>query len=184
MTNFSIGQQEQAKRAYSLAELCAHEHSEFIRCAYLTVLGRLPDADGMEFYRRRLVDGVSKLTILNQLRRSAEARRHDPGIAGFDRALRRHRQGNIPFIGRFIRLFTQVEADDERARRERARTRQLDRMEARLLAIHIDCIDRIESLRLRGNHVSADGRQPAFGLMPAGNRSALPWEANGHGKAI
>lgn len=184
MTNFSIGLPEHAKRAYSLAELCAHEHSEFIRSAYLTVLGRLPDADGMEFYRRRLVDGVSKLTILNQLRRSAEGARHDPGIAGFDRALRRHRQGNIPFVGRFIRLFTRVEADDERARGERARTRQLDRMEARLLAIHIDCIDRIESLRLQGNHASADGRQPTFGLMPAGHRSALPWESNGHGKAV
>lgn len=174
MISFSIGEPAQVNRAFSLAELCAHEHSDFIRCAYLTVLGRLPDPDGLEFYRRKLVEGMSKLTILDQLRRSAEAANHDPGIAGFDRALRRHRRGNLPLIGPVVRLFTRGEAENRRARHERALVRQLDRVEARLLAIHIDCIDRIEAIASPRTASSAP-KVPVYGLVPAGTRRTVRW---------
>lgn len=182
MTTFSIGMPKEASRAYSLTELCAHEHTEFVRCAYLTVLGRQPDLDGMEFYLRQLDEGVSKLTILRQLRRSLEAANHDPGIAGFDRSLRRHHRGNLPLVGRAFRLFNRVEIDDAAAREHRAILRRIGRIEARLLAMHIDCIDRIEELRTSGGDIIAN-RRPTFGLSPAGQRGALPWTVNGAGKS-
>jgi hypothetical protein len=158
--------------ASSLHELCSHEGRDFIRSAYLTVLGRLPDADGFEFYRSRLNQGVSKLTILHQLRASEEARRHDPGIAGFDRALKRHRHGNIPLIGWTYRMLTKGESESPAARERRALLRRIEGVEARLLAIHADLAERLEE------KVFPRGPRRNFGIMPAGQHSAQPWAAS------
>lgn len=93
-------------RADSLAELCALSDVDFVRCAFVTILGRQPDAEGEAYYTARLRAGVDKLTILGQLRFSKEGPLHDPGLAGLDRALKRHRRANMPFIGWFIRTVT------------------------------------------------------------------------------
>jgi hypothetical protein len=86
-------------RAASLAELLEWHDAQFVRCAYVTVLGRQPDPDGEDFYTRRIREGASKLQVLWQLRTSKEAARHDPGIAGFDRTLRQFRLARLPLIG-------------------------------------------------------------------------------------
>jgi FkbM family methyltransferase len=86
-------------RANSLRELIAWEDIDFVRCAYVTVLGRQPDPAGERYYVDRLRGGEAKLQILFQLRSSPEARRHDPGIAGFDRSLRRFRRARLPVLG-------------------------------------------------------------------------------------
>ena len=78
-------------RANSLDELLAWNDLDFIRCAYVTLLGRQPDHQGESYYAERLRRGHSKMDVLWQLRQSTEARSHDPGIAGLDRALRRSR---------------------------------------------------------------------------------------------
>ncbi len=78
-------------RANSLPELLAWEDLDFIRCAYVTILGRQPDPIGEVHYAVRMRAGRSKQDILWQLRKSSEGRRHDPGIAGLDRALKRAR---------------------------------------------------------------------------------------------
>lgn len=89
-------------RASSLPELLSWNDVDFVRCAYVTVLGRRPDHSGEAYYTDRLRSGVSKLQILWQLRRSREAKNHDPGIAGFDRTLRQYRRAGVPVIGRLI----------------------------------------------------------------------------------
>jgi len=68
-------------RADSLVELLDWHDVDFVRCAYVTILGRQPDPDGESHYTRQLRQGRSKLEILWHLRRSKEGRRHDPGIA-------------------------------------------------------------------------------------------------------
>lgn len=78
-------------RANSLAELLAWDDLDFIRCAYVTILGRQPDPVGEAHYAIRLRAGRSKQEILWQLRKSSEGRQHDPGIAGLDRTLKRAR---------------------------------------------------------------------------------------------
>lgn len=83
-------------RANSLEELLRWRDVDFVRCAYVTVLGRQPDDSGERFYTDRLRSGYSKLDVLWELRRSQEGASHDPGIAGFDRALRRARARNWP----------------------------------------------------------------------------------------
>lgn len=83
-------------RANSLEELLSWHDVDFVRCAYVTVLGRQPDDLGERYYADRIRSGYSKLDILWQLRRSSEAANHDPGIAGLDRALRRARVRSWP----------------------------------------------------------------------------------------
>jgi len=75
-------------RANSLPELLSWHDMNFVRCAFVTVLGRQPDPDGEAYYTDRIRRGHSKMEVLWQLRRSPEGPRHDPGIAGFDRALK------------------------------------------------------------------------------------------------
>lgn len=106
-------------RAESLPELCSWRDVDFIRCAYVTILGRQPDQSGEFFYLGRLRSGISKLTIISQLRRSAEGRSHDPGIGGLDKALRRHRLARLPLLGACFRLLTGRAGDSYRERQIR-----------------------------------------------------------------
>jgi FkbM family methyltransferase len=106
-------------RADSLAELCAWHDLNFVRCAFVTILGRQPDMNGEKHYVDRLRAGVSKLSIIRDLRQSKEAKRHDPGIAGLDRALRLHTRRNLPVIGKVIGLFSSGEGDGKLERKLR-----------------------------------------------------------------
>jgi FkbM family methyltransferase len=115
-------------RANSLAELFAWDDVAFVRCAFVTVLGRQPDTEGEAYYTDRIRRGHSKMEILWQLRTSAEAARHDPGIAGFDRALRKSRweRGRMGWL---IRFFTRGEGDSAALRRHRMLINELGRNE-------------------------------------------------------
>ena len=112
-------------RANSLTELLSWEDRNFVCCAFVTVLGRRPDLEGERYYLDRLRDGRSKLEILWQLRRSAEGQRHDPGIAGFDRALKRAAWSRKRLIGAPIRAVIGGEGDDRIERMRRALRNEL-----------------------------------------------------------
>lgn len=93
-------------RANSLTELLSFDDLDFVRCAYVTVLGRQPDLLGEGHYVQQIRLGVSKYHVLRQLRQSSEAKQHDPGIAGLDRALKRAAWQRRPLLGalsRFLR---------------------------------------------------------------------------------
>jgi hypothetical protein len=108
--------------------LFAWDDVAFVRCAFVTVLGRQPDTEGEAYYTDRIRRGHSKMEILWQLRTSAEAARHDPGIAGFDRALRKSRweRGRMGWL---IRFFTRGEGDSAALRRHRMLINELGRNE-------------------------------------------------------
>ena len=110
-------------RAYSLGELLSWDDLDFVRCAFATVLGRPADLDGESYYTNLLREGHSKRDILWKLRRSAEGRRGDPAITGFDRALRR------AFWQRKLRwlfaLSDRAERDSPRDRRHRAKLNEM-----------------------------------------------------------
>jgi hypothetical protein len=105
-------------RADSLIELLSWQDVDFVRCAYVTVLGRQPDPEGEAYYTHRIRQGYSKLQVLWQLRHSSEAGRHDPGIAGFDRALKKSRWER-GWLGLLVRPFTGGESDSPVWRRHR-----------------------------------------------------------------
>ena len=93
-------------RATSLAELLSLHDADFVRSVYVTILGRSADPEGEAYYLERLRSGRSQMHIISQFRSSREARDHDPGIAGLDRALRRASWERRPIIGAFSRLLT------------------------------------------------------------------------------
>lgn len=98
-------------RADSLRELLSWNDIDFVRCAYVTILGRQPDVDGEIYYTDRIRSGHSKMGVLWQLRRSPEGGDHDPGIAGLDKMLRRHHNATRPLFGLIIRALTGREGD-------------------------------------------------------------------------
>jgi GT2 family glycosyltransferase len=70
----------------SLRQLLAFDGEEFVRTAYLTVLNREVDSDGLENYLAELKAGISKFTIVARLRRSQEGQQKSLPLAGFRRA--------------------------------------------------------------------------------------------------
>lgn len=99
-------------RANTLDQLLDWYDVDFVRCAYVTLLGRQPDPEGEEHYVRTLRAGRSRLAILWELRRSQEGREHDPGIAGLDRALRRAARQRKGGVGWLFRLFSKSREGD------------------------------------------------------------------------
>jgi len=119
MDLFAYERRDPFQRAPSLGELCRFADRDFIRCAFVTLLGRQPDPDGEAHYLDRLRSGDSMFSILWSLRKSSEGQAHDPGIAGLDRVLRKHRNANLPLIGWLIRLLTKREGNSATERRLR-----------------------------------------------------------------
>lgn len=112
-------------RANSLAELLSWNDVNFVRCAYVTVLGRQPDPKGEVHYVQRLRAGRAKSEILWELRKSREGQRHDPGISGFDRILKRSAWERHWAFGPFVRLYTKGDADDRLQRHFRSLSNEL-----------------------------------------------------------
>ena len=111
-------------RANSLPELLSWHDADFVRCAYVTILGRQPDPEGEIYYTGRIRRGHSKLEVLDQLRRSAEGPQHDPGIAGLDRALKRARWERQFIVGWAVRRVTGGEGNSGSWKRHRAMLNQ------------------------------------------------------------
>lgn len=146
-------------RANSLPELLSWDDLDFVRCAYVTVLGRQPDREGEGYYVHRLRRGHSKLEVLWQLRRSPEGPKHDPGIAGFDRCLRKARWER-GWLGWCLRPFTGGEGDGPSWRRHRAVLNRLERNILRTEAL----ARQLESLASSGGISGGADCRPDGGL--------------------
>lgn len=114
----------------SVPRLLAPHDAEFIRTAYEAVLGRAPDPEGLAYYLGRLRSGVHKLEILRQLRRSPEGREFIPGVAGLDRAIRRHRVANMPLVGWIIRSINGEDGNTATQRQLRVIANEISRLRA------------------------------------------------------
>ncbi len=103
---------------------------QFIHTAYQSILGRAPDPEGERYYLARLRAGTHKLDILRQLRRSPEGRAFIPGVAGLDRAIKRHRRANLPLIGWIIRWLTGAEGNGATHRQLRIVLNEMGRVQS------------------------------------------------------
>ncbi|MDK9719465.1 MAG: DUF4214 domain-containing protein, partial [Trichlorobacter sp.] len=65
-------QKKKLVAAISYDELMAHDADDFIKCVYLTLLGRTPDSEGFKYYSSRMACGTSKLSVLRQIANSCE----------------------------------------------------------------------------------------------------------------
>lgn len=151
-------------RANSLSELLSWHDVDFVRCAYVTVLGRQPDSSGEAYYTDRIRQGHSKMEVLWQLRKSPEGPRHDPGIAGFDKALKRAVWGRKRFVGQLLRPFNGFERDSSDERRHRALSNMI-------VGIDLDLRDIKGQVQWLTSHLmeSRNHAQPVNGLQPIGS---------------
>lgn len=119
----------------SVPQLLALHDRRFILSAYQALLGRAPDAAGETHYLARLRAGTHKLTILKHMRQSAEGGAFIPGVAGLDRAIKRHMWANLPVIGFLLRALTGAEGDGATDRNLRILLNEIDRLSAELAAM-------------------------------------------------
>lgn len=140
------------RRANSLAELLIWDDLDFVRCAYVTLLGRQPDLPGQAHYVAQIRAGYSKFDILWRVRNSSEAKRHDPGIAGLDRALKRAAWQRRPLLGAISR-FLRADADGQ-SRNDRALRALMNATALNQRSLHAICERFDENPALTGWGVS------------------------------
>ena len=84
--------------AQNLPALLALDFEEFVECAYLTILNRPADADGLAHFVERLRVGHPKIAILSALYGSEEARSDNVKIPWMRGAILRHKLTRLPLI--------------------------------------------------------------------------------------
>jgi hypothetical protein len=88
--------------AQNLRGLLALDYEEFVECAYLTILNRSADSDGLAHFVERLRVGHPKLAILGALYGSEEARSANVRIGWLQGAILRHKLTRLPLIKLFF----------------------------------------------------------------------------------
>ncbi len=71
---------------FTLGQLLEGDDKEFVGNAYWAMLGRSADNDGLDIYTALLSEGMSRIDVLQQLRRSEEGQAHGAYIRGVDAA--------------------------------------------------------------------------------------------------
>lgn len=104
----------------SLSELLSLYDRAFVRCAYLTLLGRPVDPDGMISYLRLVRRGERKIAIVSRLVRSREGRDFDADLSGLAKGLADYRRSRWPLIGRLFLVLKGSDGDSPRDYRLRA----------------------------------------------------------------
>jgi FkbM family methyltransferase len=94
--------------AQNLSELIALNGESFVECAYFTFLKRSPDPDGAKYYLAHLLQGTSKLQILDEIYTSEEAKRSGVVIPGLQEAILIDRREHRSFGGLFTMRHAQA----------------------------------------------------------------------------
>lgn len=97
--------------ATTLTELLAYHDRQFIECAYLTLLNRLPDSVGYVYYLDRLHAGVSKIHILGQLLDSSETRANSIQLPSLRSSVKWQKLARFPLIGSIFKHLFRVDGD-------------------------------------------------------------------------
>jgi hypothetical protein len=84
--------------AQNLQALLSLDFEEFVECAYLTILNRPADADGLAHFVERLRVGHPKVAILSALYGSEEARSAKVKIPWMQGAILRHKLTRLPLV--------------------------------------------------------------------------------------
>ena len=84
--------------AENLESLLRHEDRQFVECAYLTILRRPPDLEGLENYLTLLRRGVPKMQILFGMKDSPEGRKVGGELDGLREAIAQFKSSRLPAI--------------------------------------------------------------------------------------
>src|SRR5690348_3670826 len=90
---------------YHVNHLLRFHGEDFVRNAYLTLLGREPDGPGMAHYMEQLASGhFNKVDVLASLHLSPEGRGTRVKLEGLSLPVAVRRLGRIPVLGYFVRI--------------------------------------------------------------------------------
>ncbi len=88
---------------HELERLAELYDEEFVAAAYRAILGRAPDAGGLNNYVAQVRSGVNKLQIVVELAQSAECRSRTPLPPGLNEFVKKHSVRRRTFLGRLRR---------------------------------------------------------------------------------
>jgi len=117
--------------ALSVPLVALHDR-EFIEQAFLQVLGRKPDAEGLAHYLKKLREGQDKRALLARLRYSAEGQAQDRSFnAGANLKVTRFKERlfRMPLLGRFFSLVSVLLGLASYRRHENAQFNHFHRIE-------------------------------------------------------
>lgn len=158
----------------SVTELLALDGTRFVQNAYLAVLGREPDRDGLAHYCELLAKGHEKVELLSHLRYSDEGRQKQLNVPGLDQALKALRLSQLPLVGTLFR------------RRLRAPAVRLDQTVAR--GSKATAQQSVAALQSRLDNVTAQATQQAelvcMAQALAAGRDALEYDVFGTARAL
>ncbi|MCX6072947.1 MAG: DUF4214 domain-containing protein [Campylobacterales bacterium] len=160
--------------ATSLDELLAYHDADFIHCAYITLLGRVPDPEGNRYYLGRIRAGRAKIEIIDQIASSSEAKELSVSILGLQQALGRYRWEKIPIIGSVIRSITRHDEISCQIRQienniyllGKDTCKRFDRIEKNIAIVASESI-KIDNEPDELNHLSSHAREIYFQLKAA-----------------
>ena len=106
-------------KAKDLETLLQYHDTQFIECAYLSILDRPADIEGSAYYLKRIRRGFSKIGILAQLCLSEEGAGRAINLKGLNSAIQRYRRGQYFLIGGLYRLIEGTEGENTTDRKLR-----------------------------------------------------------------
>jgi hypothetical protein len=165
-----------AQPSPDLRSLLALHDAEFVASAYLTLLRRPADADGLRHYTLRLRAGHLKLDVLDLLMRSREGRHKAATLPGLDKAVARYRLFNTPVLGRLLGWLFGAEGNGPRDRRLRAIEQAQWRQQvgqARLLAELGALRHDLNSGRFGGTATASQAAHGELVVQPRGQTPSL-----------
>lgn len=93
---------EDTQAATTLEELLAYDDADFVYCAYRTLLKRMPDEEGLQYYTARIRSGINKMQIVVQLISSSEMVGSSATLPGLKNAVSRWKRSRLPVVGRLF----------------------------------------------------------------------------------
>jgi glycosyltransferase involved in cell wall biosynthesis len=88
----------------TLRELLSLDNEHFIYSAYLVLLGRVSDPEGLKYYLRRLHSGIPKIEVLTQLRHSKEGKNKPSNLQGLDKEIYVYLRNRNSLHNKFLRF--------------------------------------------------------------------------------
>jgi GT2 family glycosyltransferase len=95
----AVASEDAIVAAKNLDSLLRHEDRHFVVCAYLTILKRRPDPEGLANHLTLLRRGTSKMQILSSMKNSPEGRNVEGELEGMRASAERYKWYRWPRIG-------------------------------------------------------------------------------------
>ncbi|MFA5171094.1 MAG: glycosyltransferase [Sulfuriferula sp.] len=112
MNQITIPTLENAAGLLSVAELLSYHDEFFIRLAFLVLLGRAADPDGLNHYLGRLRNGIDKAQILAEIKFSPEGEGYATALAGLDAVLKPYAWLKSPILNKLTRIQKRLGGND------------------------------------------------------------------------